>query len=57
MKCPVGEWSINWLNELHKHVRPELAKQVKDLMEVLLKVRIRSHNGDGDQIRHPTVMK
>ena len=37
-KCPVGQWSVNWLNELQKHVRPEIAHQVRELMDLLLRV-------------------
>lgn len=37
-KCPVGQWSINWMNELQKHVRPEISGQVRELMDLLLRV-------------------
>jgi hypothetical protein len=38
LKCPKGMWTVNWLAELKKHVRPEIASQVKQLMEILIQV-------------------
>jgi hypothetical protein len=40
LKCPSGSWNVNWLVELDKHVRPEIAGQVHKLMELLIQVRI-----------------
>ena len=39
LKCPKGHWAVNWLAELDKHCRPEIAGQVKQLMEMLIHVR------------------
>jgi proline dehydrogenase len=39
--CPVGRWNVNWLTELDKHVKPEIAAQVKQLMELLIQVKMR----------------
>lgn len=35
----MGIWSVNWLAELDKHVKPEIAAEVKNLMLLLMNVR------------------
>lgn len=35
----MGTWSVAWLTELDKYVKPEIAGQVKQLMELLIHVR------------------
>jgi hypothetical protein len=39
LQCPSGTWSVNWLTELDKHVRPEIAVQVRQLMDILIQLR------------------
>ena len=39
-KAPIGAWKVDWLSHLDKHVRPEIAAEVRELMELLIKVRV-----------------